>query len=197
MRSISFATSLSDGEHAASKRDSASQKLNDTLIAFVADHGEELHDHGQMGHGFAAYGEIANVVMMLHRPGYIPAGVRVEETTRSIDLMPTLLKLSGLPVPDGAQGQSVLPLIAAYQNASGDEALAAAIDLGWENRPAVTEEHKRDEDDEDDDESFAVVFEGWKLIHNTRTSAGLPSIGISRGHWRTARRLAMVGKGAA
>ena len=24
-------------------------------------------------------------------------------------------------------------------------------------------------DDEDDDESFAVVFEGWKLIHNTKT----------------------------
>ena len=142
---------------------------DDTLIAVVADHGEELHDHGQMGHGFAAYGEIANVVMMLHRPRYIPAGVRVEETTRSIDLMPTLLKLSGLPVPDGAQGQSVLPLIAAYRNASGDEALAAAVDLGWENRPAVTEEHKRDEDDEDDDESFAVVFEGWKLIHNTKT----------------------------
>lgn len=141
----------------------------DTLIAFVSDHGEELHDHGLMGHGFDAYGEIANVTMMLHRPGSIPAGVRVEETTRSIDLMPTLLSLSGLPIPEEAQGQSTLPLIPAYQGATGAEALASAVELGWQNRPAVTEEHKNDDEDEDDDESFAIVFDGWKLIHNLQT----------------------------
>jgi arylsulfatase A-like enzyme len=79
--------------------------------------------------------------------------VKVEVTTRSIDLMPTLLNLSGLPVPEGAQGRSLLPLVAAYRDASGDEALAKAAELG----------------DEKDDESFAIVFEGWKLIHNTLT----------------------------
>ena len=140
-----------------------------TQIAFITDHGEELHDHGKMGHGFAAYGEIANVTLLLHRPGAIPPGVKVEATTRSIDLMPTLLNLSGLPVPEEAQGQSLLPLVAAYRDASGDEALAKAGDLGWETRPAVTEEHKRDPKDDKDDESFAIVFEGWKLINNTAT----------------------------
>ena len=142
-----------------------------TQIAFITDHGEELHDHGKMGHGFAAYGEIANVTMMLHRPDVFPGGVRVEATTRSIDLMPTLLSLSGLPVPEEAQGRNLLPLIAAYRDASGDEALAKAAELGWEVRPAVTEEHKRNPKDDKDDESFAIVFEGWKLIHNTITQA--------------------------
>lgn len=116
----------------------------DTLIAVVTDHGEELHEHGRMGHGMQAYGEIANVTMMLHQPGSVPSGVRVEETTRSIDLMPTLLSLSGLPVPEAAQGRSTLPLIAGYLDGrTGVEALAAAAELGWETRPAVTEEHKR------------------------------------------------------
>jgi arylsulfatase A-like enzyme len=147
----------------------------DTLIAVVTDHGEELHEHGRMGHGMQAYGEIANVTMMLHRPGSLPAGVRVEATTRSIDLMPTLLALSGLPTPEEAQGRSTLPLIAGYLGGrSVDEALAAAAELGWETRPAVTEEHKRlitDEYEErNDDESYAVVFEGWKLIHNVQTN---------------------------
>lgn len=141
-----------------------------TQIAFITDHGEELHDHGKMGHGFAAYGEIANVTMMLYRPGAIPAGVKVAATTRSIDLMPTLLNLSGLPIPDAAQGRSTLPLIAAYRDASGDDAAAKATELGWEIRPAVTEEHRRNPKDEKDDESFAIVFEGWKLIHNTLTA---------------------------
>ena len=140
-----------------------------TLISIVADHGEELHEHRKMGHGHTAYGELTNVPLILYRPGTIPAGVRVEETTRSIDLMPTLLASSGLAIPENAQGQSLLPLVTAFQEANGEGAKEAAAALGWESRPAVTEEHGRDTEDDKDDESFAVVFEGWKLIHNVKT----------------------------
>jgi arylsulfatase A-like enzyme len=62
------------------------------------------------------------VPLILYRPGAIPAGVRVPETTRSIDLMPTLLDVSGLAVPKEAQGQTLLPLIAAYRDKEGDAA---------------------------------------------------------------------------
>lgn len=142
-----------------------------TMIGVVADHGEELHEHGKMGHGGTAYGELSNVPLLLYRPGSIPAGVRVTETTRSIDLMPTLLQTSGLAIPESAQGQSLLPLAAAYRDAEGETAAQAAADLGWETLPAVLEEHKRAEDEDEDDESFAIVFEGWKLIHNVTTKS--------------------------
>jgi arylsulfatase A-like enzyme len=144
----------------------------DTMIAVIADHGEELHDHGKMGHGHVAYGEIANVPLILYRPGAIPAGVRVTETTRSIDLMPTLLDASGLAIPKQAQGRTLLPLVAAYRGKEGDAAKQAAAELGWEIKPAVLEEHKRKHPGQvtdDDDESYAIVFEGWKLIHNVQT----------------------------
>ncbi len=143
-----------------------------TMIAVIADHGEELHDHGNMGHGHAAYGELANVPLILYRPGVIPAGVRVTELTRSIDLMPTLLDSSGLAIPEEAQGQTLLPLVAAYRDKEGDAAKQAAADLGWEARPAVLEKHKRKKEGPDadlDDESYAIVFDGWKLIHNVQT----------------------------
>jgi arylsulfatase A-like enzyme len=143
-----------------------------TMIAVITDHGEELHDHGKMGHGHAAYGELSDVPLILYRPGAIPAGVRVPETTRSIDLMPTLLDVSGLAVPKEAQGQTLLPLVAAYRGNEGDAAKQAAQDLGWETRPAVIEEHKRKKEGKDadlDDESYAIVFEGWKLIQNVQT----------------------------
>ena len=83
--------------------------------------------------------------------------------------MPTLLKASGLAVPENAQGQNLLPLVAAYRDAEGEAATEAAAALGWESRPAVSEEHSRDDEDDKDDESYAVVFEGWKLIHNVKT----------------------------
>ena len=141
----------------------------DTLIGVVADHGEEFHEHRKMGHGHTVYGEIVNVPLLLYWPRSIPPEVRVEETTRSIDLMPTLLGASGLLTPARAQGQSLLPLVFAYQDAEGREAKAAAVSFGWKSRPAVSEEHSRDRCCEDDDESYAVVFDGWKLIHNVIT----------------------------
>ncbi len=142
-----------------------------TMIAVIADHGEELHDHGKMGHGLEAYGEVSNVPLILYRPGVIPAGVKVEEMTRSIDLMPTLLDLAGLRVPEAAQGESLLPLVAAYRDNTGDAAKQAAADLGWQDRPAVVEEHKRDPKDDDDDESYVIVLDGWKLIDNVQTKS--------------------------
>ena len=62
-----------------------------------------------------------------------------------------------------------MPLVSAFQEASGESAQEAAGALGWELRPAVTEEHGRDAEDDKDDESYALVFEGWKLIHNVKT----------------------------
>ncbi len=138
-----------------------------TLIGFVADHGEELHDHGKMGHGYQVYGEVANVPLLLYRPGVIPS-LRIGATTRSIDLAPTLLASSGLSIPEDVQGQNLLPLIAGYADGGS---LEEALGAGWETRPAVSEEHKRKDDDPLDDESYAIVLDGWKLIHNTRTES--------------------------
>lgn len=141
----------------------------ETLIGVVSDHGEELHEHGKMGHGHALYGEIVNVPLLLYRPGSIPSGVRVTETTRSIDLMPTLLKASGLSIPQSVQGQNLLPLVVAYRDREGEGAKIRATSLGWKSHPAVSEEHSRDRCCGHADESYAVVFDGWKLIHNVTT----------------------------
>jgi len=41
----------------------------------------------------------------------LPRGLTVERQVRSIDIMPTILQLSQLPIPAGLDGQSLLPLI--------------------------------------------------------------------------------------
>jgi arylsulfatase A-like enzyme len=102
-----------------------------------------------------------NVPLALWWPGGIPAGIEVEQTVQSIDLMPTLLELSGLEVPERVQGQSLLPLLADSDPRS----------LGWRQRPAFAERSYApaafERHDELKLETQAVIHEGWKLIRNT------------------------------
>ena len=128
-----------------------------TLVAFIGDHGEEFLDHGRTWHGHSVYGELVNVPLLLWWPGVVPAGLTVDDTVRSIDLMPTLLALSGLSAPDDIQGQSLLPLM-------GGPAGGADVVEEWIVRPAGSER------DLGDGRSVSLVADGWKLVQNTDLS---------------------------
>lgn len=144
-----------------------------TLVAYTADHGEEFLEHGKMFHGQSTYGELSNVPLILWRPGTIAAGAVVEQTVQAIDLMPTLLEMSRLPVPPGAQGHSLLPLLVSASPASGT-AHAATAPTAW---PAVVEKAPTREGGGPpprDSESYAVILDGWKLIHNVQRPPGRP-----------------------
>ena len=138
-------------------------------IVILADHGEEFIEHGKTFHGQSAYGELADVPLLMYRPGVIPAGVQIKETVRNIDVMPTLLELSGLTPPKKIQGQSLLPLIAATQKSGQASPLEAAKAMGWKPQPAVTEKLRRPTEwhAADATESFGMVWDGWKLLYHS------------------------------
>ncbi len=75
----------------------------DTLVVFVADHGESLGEHDYWGHGRHLYENSLHIPMGLAWPGRVPAGT-VREPALIIDLAPTVLGLLGLPDPDGFRG---------------------------------------------------------------------------------------------
>jgi len=131
-----------------------------TVVAFVGDHGEEFQEHGKTGHGHSVYGELANVPLLLRLPGAVPAGQAVEATVQTIDVMPTLLVLSGLGLPEGTQGSSLLPLLAPGGGGAG--------------APAVTEQLGRTPSADHERGSDAIIMDGWKLIHNLRRAEGQP-----------------------
>lgn len=139
---------------------------DDTLFAFVSDHGEEFWDHGWGWHGNTVYGETLNVPLMLWWPGVVPEGLVVDELVESINMMPTLLELSGIPVPEEAQGQSLLPLLAGTDDPTA---------LGWDRRPAFSERKRmpnRDERAPYDVDQYSVIFDGWKLVRNVDPPEG-------------------------
>lgn len=81
--------------------------LDNTLLIVVSDHGEEFWEHGWTAHGQSLYTELAHGVFLMYGPKLIPKPLRVSEPVQLIDVMPTILDLLGLPMPEMVQGQSL------------------------------------------------------------------------------------------
>jgi arylsulfatase A-like enzyme len=83
--------------------------LNDTVIVYTADHGEEFFEHGSVGHGHTLYEELLHVPLAIRFPGAIRGGTRVEESVELVDVVPTVLEMTGRePLPE-AEGRTLTP----------------------------------------------------------------------------------------
>jgi arylsulfatase A-like enzyme len=139
-----------------------------TLVVFTSDHGEEFLEHGRMFHGQTVYGEQNNVPLILWQPGLVPAAREVTETVRTIDIMPTLLAASGLPVPAEAQGQSLWGLLSP---AGGGVRAAEAGRLAISEKARTTVPGAPPPQDTS---SVAITDGTYKLVHNRDRAPGAP-----------------------
>jgi arylsulfatase A-like enzyme len=141
-----------------------------TLVVFASDHGEEFLDHGRTFHGQTVYGELSRVPLFMRWPAGFPGGRTVDATTETIDIMPTLLSLSGIEAPENIQGQSFAPLL------TGDES-------AWRSGPAISEKAKTQGVGAPwpaESESYSVVEGDWKLVHNRIPEEGSPEFELYR-----------------
>jgi arylsulfatase A-like enzyme len=83
---------------------------DDTMVIFTADHGEELWDHGKIGHGQSLREELVHVPLLIHYPPLFPEGKVIDEGVEIIDLLPTILDAIGGKASPDFQGESVIPL---------------------------------------------------------------------------------------
>jgi arylsulfatase A-like enzyme/tetratricopeptide (TPR) repeat protein len=89
----------------------ASEGLDDrTLVAVTSDHGESLGEHGELTHGFFLYEAALRIPLLLRYPDG-PAGRRIADAVRIVDVAPTLVDLLGLHSMEGSEGTSLVPLI--------------------------------------------------------------------------------------
>jgi arylsulfatase len=83
--------------------------LDNTLIVVVSDHGEEFWEHGWTSHGHSLYQELTHAVFLMWNPKLIPVPRRISDPVQLIDLLPTVLDLLGVKIPDVVEGQSLAP----------------------------------------------------------------------------------------
>jgi arylsulfatase A-like enzyme len=104
---------------------------DDTVVVLHGDHGERVvastlayrwyrlrrdllgarRTQKLEGHETDVYEDLVRVPLAVIAPGRVPAGARVAQMVRQVDITPTILDLLSLPVPDGLDGTSLMPAI--------------------------------------------------------------------------------------
>ncbi len=82
-----------------------------SLIIITSDHGEEFKEHGSFLHWQLYYRPNLHVPLIIHLPNNAARGARINELVQSVDLLPTLLDITGIPPLPMAEGKSLVPVI--------------------------------------------------------------------------------------
>jgi arylsulfatase A-like enzyme len=127
-----------------------------TLLMVVSDHGEELGEHGRMGHEFSLFEELMRVLMVVSGEDLdIPART-VDVPASLVDVLPTILDLAGAPPPNDRDGRSLAPFLGPDPPAA-DSALARRTLYAHRLKPAGPA-------DPEALHMWAAVDGTWKLI---------------------------------
>jgi arylsulfatase A-like enzyme len=82
--------------------------LDRSLLILTSDHGEAMDEHRweYWNHGRTVHDVVVRIPLLLRLPGAERHGVVVDDLVSGVDVMPTLLELLGMPVPDAVEGTS-------------------------------------------------------------------------------------------
>lgn len=108
----------------------------DTVVALLSDHGEWLGDHLRYAKGYPGDDSVSRVPLVVAGPGVAMRG-RQTDVIESVDVVPTILDLLGLPVPSDLQGRSLHPLLTGRGSAAGS--VGALMEAnGWKTLRTAT-----------------------------------------------------------
>lgn len=118
------------------------------LIVVIADHGEELWDHSDRemsvgptvttpaAHGHTFYQELLHVPLIIKFPNSEAKGLRDARLASSVDVLPTILDVTGIEAPDHLRGVSLLSDRSRLPH-PGDRFVVSEHPIYYDDRKAV------------------------------------------------------------
>jgi len=86
--------------------------LEDTVMLFTADHGEELFDRGTLGHRTKMYEELVHVPFIIYdRYGHYTETTDIDSVTSHLDIAPTITEFYDVDAPEKWRGVSLIDLL--------------------------------------------------------------------------------------
>jgi arylsulfatase A-like enzyme len=79
----------------------AELNLDETVVVLLSDHGENLGDHGMLGHQFSVLNSIIHAPLIIRWPGVLRPR-RVDRLVQTFDIFPTILEGLGIKVSQAA-----------------------------------------------------------------------------------------------
>ena len=108
----------------------------DTIFVFTSDHGDMMGSQG-FRQKQKPYDESIRVPFLLKYPALFgKKGKKADTIISAVDIMPTLLGLSGIPIPEAVQGRDLSPILRGEEKDTTDAALISCVTpFGeWERR---------------------------------------------------------------
>jgi arylsulfatase A-like enzyme len=125
----------------------------DTLIILVSDHGEEFYERGTWEHQKTLYAELLNIPLIVKFPSGIAfKAKKSSELAQHVDILPMVLDVLGLKIPEHVQGHSLLPSLS-----SGKQGGRLRKGFSYFNHLGR--------------QGLSVVEGPWKLIRHGKTGA--------------------------
>lgn len=152
-KEIEFWKSLYDEQIYAANRKIApllnklneSEILNNSIIIFTSNHGQEIYEHDQLGHGHTLYNELVHVPLAIRLPSQ-NAGKKIKSLISTIDILPTILDILSIPLPSVPQQMRGINLVPAFSGKDLSHTIYAETDLFLEEKLSI------------------LAPDGWKLI---------------------------------
>ncbi len=85
--------------------------LENTIVVFTSDHGDNLGSHHRFNKGLLIE-ESIRIPMIFHAPWLWEAAVNRSQVAQLVDIMLTVLEASGCTVPAPVQGRDLTPVLA-------------------------------------------------------------------------------------
>ncbi len=117
---------------------------NETIVIYTSDHGDFVGNHGMVekcAFGQNVYEDILNVPLIIKYPGKTENGKRIGELVSLVDILPTLIELLDLEVPDlkyPIQGESLVDVL--LNDGTLDREYI--ISEGWSQAAVITKDYK-------------------------------------------------------
>jgi len=96
-------------------------QADNTIVLFTSDHGDMMWSQNRGWKG-KPWAESVNIPMLIRWPGHVPAGRTSDGLISMVDLMPTLLSMTGGVIPEGVEGVDLSRLVLGDEAASPESA---------------------------------------------------------------------------
>ncbi len=122
--------------------------LDTSIILFCSDHGEGLGEHDEQEHGIFIYDYSIRIPLVIRAPWMIRRGSTYTGLFETVDIMPTLLGLLGIPPPPTVQGKDFARSIQTGKLADGKseayaETFMPTLQYGWSDLVSIRKGGKK------------------------------------------------------